>query len=432
MKINMCIPLLAFLALGFVGNVSAAQKLDKTGGNGGNGNGGSTTTDGGTTTGGTTTGGTTTGGTGGTTTGGSGTSSTGTTSPTQGNGGPKATTTSTVDSTLFIQQTGTISTTNTVILDVNGAPANTDGRDYALDGVNPNYMTEPLPAKTGYELKTVTEGTKTYLVETQVLTADQLAAGATPSLTGLRYEVTTDGYRAIMPGVSMVNITEGELTGSNSTALTGIMPDGVHNDSQVMGGISNTLSDQTLKLEALIKAVKDAANTHLDLSQKLVFSAADAAKFGTAADPKIVYATGNVRPDGTVLEGDLGFAGNFEGYGLLVMEINDPNLASLVMSGKSKWTGLVLVVSNITQTGPKNMFQTVGGGNEIHIVGGAILYSRNRVDPNNPNANLLGRSFATLSGQADVHFSFPGLNLAHSVLPSSMEVRSWRKVPEGQ
>jgi hypothetical protein len=236
----------------------------------------------------------------------------------------------------------------------------------------------------------------------------------------------------IKPGLSMNNLTTGQVTGDTSTTQTGLLPDGVHNDSQITGGITNGLATQSDKLEALVKSVRESADTYIDLSKKYNISAPDVSQFGSVNDPKIVYATGNVGTNGQVTESNLQFSGSFTGAGLLVIEINNPNLAGLILSGQSKWTGLILIVSNVASSGPKTMLETVGGGSDIHVVGGAILFSRNKVDPSNPSANLLGHAFTKLSGQADIHWSRLGLNKAHEVMPSAMQVRSWRRVPEGQ
>ena len=352
--------------------------------------------------------------------GGKGTSSTGT----ESHGGRSGTTTTTTssDGISYATQTGSIVVEKSAILDINGQPSNSDGRNYQIDGQTLASQSEQPQPQSGTSLVQMSNVDGTFMVEVD----------GSGNPTGNRWQVLSDGqYLDVRPGVSMNSITEGGVVGSTSSATTGIMPDGVHEDSQLMGGIVNTLPTDADRLEGLISAVRHNADTHLDLSRKINLSTADPARFGTIDNPKLVYATGNIRPDGTVVEGDLQLSGSFEGAGILVVEINDPNLASVLMSGQSRWTGLIIVVSNMVPTGGKVTFETVGGGNSVHVVGGGVIYTRNGSNPADPSATILNRSFARLTGQSDIRFSEMALKMAHVVQPSVVEVRSWRRVPEG-
>ncbi len=333
----------------------------------------------------------------------------------------------------YVTQTGSIGTTNGFILDVNGSPANTDGHDHIYVpnvGVTYNYVAE-LPAGTNISYRTVTvNGVTTYI--------QQSSSTGTATDTGLRYEQQnvsgTTKYVPIVPGAGVSMITKGELEGTSDTTPTGIIASGLHSGDQVAGGITNGLAQKFDSIEALIDAVKKGADTYVDISKSQNFTGPDVNKFGNPDTGvyKFVYARGSKNSDGTINEepdssgtGGLKFAGGFKGAGVLVVEVEDPDTAQLEFSGSSMWVGLVVVVANKNPT--KNNaapLVTVGGGNAIHIVGGAFVYMRNQAD------SLINQNFTKIAGQADIKYSSAALNFLNQAAPSSMEVRSWAKLPE--
>jgi len=333
----------------------------------------------------------------------------------------------------YVTQTGTIGTTNGFILDVNGSPANTDGRDHIYVpnvGVTYNYVAN-LPTGTNISYRTVTvDGVTTHI--------QQSSSTGTATDTGLRYEAQnvsgTTKYVPIVPGAGVSMITKGELEGTSDTTPTGIIASGLHSGDQVAGGITNGLAKKFDSIEALIDAVKKSADTYVDISKSQNVTGPDVNRFGDpdAGVYKFVYARGSKNSDGTINEepdasgtGGLKFAGGFKGAGVLVVEVEDPDTAQLEFSGSSMWVGLVVVVSNKNPT--KNNaapLVTVGGGNAIHIVGGAFVYMRNQAD------SLINQNFTKIAGQADIKYSSAALNFLNQAAPSSMEVRSWAKLPE--
>lgn len=403
---NQFLPLLIVL-------FSMALSVPSFGASSGKGSGGTSSTGSGKGSGSTTTGGTTT-------TGGGTTTTTGGTTTSSG-GDP------------YVQQTGSIGNTNGFILDVNGSPANTDGHDHVYVpnvGVKYNYVST-LPTGTNISYRTVTvSGVTTYIQQSNTT--------GTATDTGLRYEQQTVSgatkYVPIVPGAGVSMITKGQVEGSSDATQTGIIASGLHSGDQVAGGITNGLAQKFESIEALVDAVKKSADTYVDISKSQNFTGPDTNKFGNPDTGvyKFVYARGSKNSDGTINEepdasgtGGLKFAGGFKGAGILVVEVEDPDTAQLEFSGGSMWVGLVVVVSNKNPT--KNNaapLVTVGGGNSIHIVGGAFVYMRNQAD------SLINQNFTKLAGQADIKYSSAALNFLNQAAPSSMEVRSWAKLPE--
>lgn len=333
----------------------------------------------------------------------------------------------------YVSQTGTITSSNGFVLDVNGSPANTDGHDHIYVpnvGVQYNYLST-LPTGSTISYRTVTQaGVVTHIQQSTT-------AGVTTD-TGKRYEQASvsgaTNYVEIVPGAGVSMITKGELEGTADTTVTGIIASGLHSGSQLAGGITNSLAQKYESIEAMIDAVKKSADTFIDISKSQNFTSSDTAKFGNPDTGvyKFVYAKGSKNSDGTINEepdasgmGGLKFAGGFKGAGVLVVEVDDPDTAQLELSGSSMWVGLVIVVSNKNPT--KNNaapLVTVGGGNAIHIVGGAFVYMRNTED------SLINQNFAKLAGQADIKYSSAALNFLNQAAPSSMEVRAWAKLGE--
>lgn len=364
-----------------------------------------------------------------------GTSSTGSGKPTTTTGGGGGTTTGGTATTTspYATQTGTITNANGYILDINGSPTNTDGHDHIYVpnvGVTYNYISA-LPTGTNISYRSVTvNGVTTQIQQTTV--------NGVTSDTGKLYEQATVGgttqYVQIVAGAGVSMITKGDLEGTTNTTLTGIVATGVHSDGQVAGGITNTLAQKYDSIEAMIDAVKKSADTYIDISQSQNFTSTDTAKFGNPDTGvyKFVYAKGSKNSDGTINAepdatgmGGLKFAGGFKGAGVLVVEIDDPDTAQLEFSGSSMWVGLVIVVANKNPT--KNNaapLVTVGGGNAIHLVGGAFVYMRNQ------EGSLIGQNFTKLAGQADIKYSSQALKFLNQAAPSSMEVRSWAKLGE--
>lgn len=347
-------------------------------------------------------------------------------------GGGTTTTTTTGDP--YVQQTGSIGSTNGFILDVNGSPANTDGHDHIYvpgTGVTYNYL-PALPTGGTITYRTVTDSNS---VVTHI---QQSTATGTAIDTGLRYEQQSVSgatkYVPIVPGAGVSMITKGQLEGTSDTTPTGIIASGLHSGDQVAGGITNSLAQKFDSIEALIDAVKKSADTYVDISKSQNFTGPDSSKFGDpdAGIYKFVYARGSKNSDGSINEepdasgtGGLKFAGGFKGAGVLVVEVEDPDTAQLSFAGSSMWVGLVIVVANKNPT--KNNaapLVTVGGGNAIHLVGGAFVYMRNQEN------SLINQNFTKIAGQADIKYSSAALNFLNQAAPSSMEVRSWAKLPE--
>ncbi|MBE7464195.1 MAG: hypothetical protein HS116_12010 [Planctomycetes bacterium] len=231
-------------------------------------------------------------------------------------------------------------------------------------------------------------------------------------------------------------------TGSNS-ANSGITIDGIHNDANVEGGVSNTLSkDKQSQIEAFIESVKNAADYTIDLSQggtdavsttsgQVVSLTGNTTHIGGPDDFKVVYAKGR-NVNGVFTEKDLHLSGGGTSYGVLVVEIDNPDDAQVIFSGQYSWVGLVLVVAKKRPTGTKPILALTGGGAGNHVAGGAMVYMRNHRNSASNAGSIYGKELYRTSGTSDLKFSFDALNNIDVESVSSVQIRSWRVVQPGQ
>jgi len=153
--------------------------------------------------------------------------------------------------------------------------------------------------------------------------------------------------------------------------------------------------------------------------------------FGTPNNPAVVYASGKM-VNGVMVENDLKFSGQENGYGILVVEIDDPNKAQFNMSGQSMWHGLIIVAINKVPTSNKQPLSFVGGGNAIHVIGGVFVYDRNIKRTATETATLLGVEMVKLAGNGNITFSDQAIDQNFKMRPTSMQVRSWRRLSESE
>jgi|GEM_PF-6689952 len=338
----------------------------------------------------------------------------------------------------FFQQTTYNANNASLGIGFSGSNASTHGLDYKIDGVTLNYIPPITTPPTGITYTTTTTGTGTSAVtykvqNNQSYAADGSAIGS-PTPTGVVYRQDGSAGSAqwvqMVPGAAMQKITVGQIVGSSDTSATGVNIAGTHNDNQLIGGVSNGEPNRSDALEGLIRSARDSANTFIDLSTGTVTGAG----LGTAANPVVVYAKGRTQQNGTisetVLESDLHWSGQQQGFGLLVVEIDDPNQAQFVMSGQSKWTGLVVIVLNKNPTTNKQPLSFVGGGQDVHIVGGVFVYARNQKRTASETATLLGVEMVKLAGNGNIRFSDAAIDRAFKIKPSVLQVRSWRRLPD--
>jgi hypothetical protein len=330
---------------------------------------------------------------------------------------------------------------NSLGVGFNGSNCSTHGLDYKTDGVNLNWVapiTAP-PAGISYVDKVMGSGATAITYKVEVTTS--VVNGATVTTpTGVMYKVGTDpatsaaAWVSIVPGVALEQISKGAIDGTTDTSASGFNINGQHNDNQMIGGVSNEEPNRSAALEGLIRSIRDTATKTVDLSSIGTVTSNDGS-WGTAASPALVYATGRKDANGNIIESaGLHLAGGFNGYGVLVIEVADPDQATpcaFDMAGQSTWTGLVMVVSTYNPTGKQPM-AFVGGGQDQHIIGGAFLYLRNQKRNATDNTTLIGMELVKLAGNGNIRYSDAAIDSAFKLKPSSMQVRSWRKLAENE
>jgi len=327
----------------------------------------------------------------------------------------------------------TLNSTNAVNVGFNGVPSTTDGLDHNPDGTIAYINPLTASGNLSYQSFTPTGSTQVYMKE--MVSTTSPGGQVTSVWDGTLYRVdTTNGnqtqWAKQMPGISMEGMTVSQITGTpGNTAPSGIGVDGTHNDNQINGGVLNTMANRADALDGLVKSVKESATTTIDLSSNNYVLTGGG--LGTAANPAIVYASGKM-VNGVMQENDLHFSGNENGYGILVVEIDDPNKAQFDMSGQSMWHGLIIVVINKVPTSNKQPLSFVGGGNEIHVIGGVFVYDRNQKRNANETATLLGVEMVKLAGNGNITFSDQAIDSAFKMRPTVMQVRSWRRLSENE
>jgi hypothetical protein len=197
----------------------------------------------------------------------------------------------------------------------------------------------------------------------------------------------------------------------------------LHSDGQIVGGIENNLPVKDADLDRFVQSVANAATMTIDLAQSPTVTT----DIGSNQSWQIVYARGSM-VNGAFTEGPLHLSGNQNGYGILLVEIDDPAQAQVIMSGQYRWTGLVLIVVNKRMSSDLAIFDIRGGGQDIHIVGGAMIYHRNRRRSNTENGAIYGKCLYQTRGNADLKYCSSALDQAYAMVPSSLRVRSWRKL----
>jgi hypothetical protein len=247
--------------------------------------------------------------------------------------------------------------------------------------------------------------------------------------TGYRYQVavnntgTLSGYTPISPAIGVEQQSTTADPTSN-TDVTTVYASGTHSDNQVQGGMTNTLADQTQSLMAFIQNAKSQATKFVDLTPGVYAqNAADPGWGNPDTNPPteaIVFASGSY-VDGVWQSGDLHLGGTFKGAGILVVEVDDPAQAKLIMDGSAEWVGEVIVYSHKAPTGNNAAPLTfVGGGNALHIIGGAMVLVG--------SGSALTRTVVKSAGQSDLMYDSKAIDQANKSYPAGMSVRSWRKL----
>ncbi|HYG73437.1 MAG TPA: hypothetical protein VEK08_00285 [Planctomycetota bacterium] len=348
------------------------------------------------------------------------------------------------------QQTIAFNPANSVGIGFNGTNPSTHGIDYVLPTEQeiasgdldaklkysykiPAEVQALYPTTEGYSYTNVTYGGSQQYVKQTLTTTDPVTGEVKTKETGVFKvlpnpdRLNTNEWVEVKPGAVMDKVTVGMITGTSSTEPVGMLVNKQHNDNQLIGGVFNGLNPDFAALEGLINSVKSSATSFMDLSTGQITGG-----LGTRDKPAIVYAKGKQNADGTVSESDVHWSGQQRGYGIIVIEIDDPNKAQFVMSGQSLWTGLVVVVTNKVPTSNKQPLAFVGGGQNVHILGGVIAYTRNIKRSPTDTATILGQEMVKLAGNGNVRYSNQALNFFNDVAPTTMQVRSWRRLAENE
>jgi len=231
------------------------------------------------------------------------------------------------------------------------------------------------------------------------------------------------------PAIGVAAVSSQWVDGSgSSTAMSGVMISGTHNDAQVEGGVTNNLNpDRWKSLEAFIQNARNSADITLDTStNQNITSKLNNDQWS------VVYA----KPSNPSQEGKLHFAGSGGGRGVLILEVNDPSKGQLLMNANATWVGLVIVVVNYRDTANNNNGNGTpvdlrGSGNNGggHVLGGGIIFNRNQANTNGAKGDVFGEMYANFSGGGSLTYSTEALTNAKVKVTSSMQVVSWRKLP---
>jgi len=245
----------------------------------------------------------------------------------------------------------------------------------------------------------------------------------------------------VVPGVSSVETTVGLINGTSDTSPTGINILHQKDTDQLMGGYNNTQAYRADALDALVESAKTSATAFYNLNTGKWETVNGQAPFLGSIDystneakPIIAYARGTKDPVTGQISEKIGFhESQLTGVGLLVVEIDDPDKAQFELSGQSQWSGLVIVVSNHNPQKNSSRIMQIGGNTGTAIIGGAFLYFRNQARSTD-QYNLVNSSaeLAMISGNASIKYSDMILDMLFKARPSSMVVRSWRKLPENE
>jgi hypothetical protein len=259
----------------------------------------------------------------------------------------------------------------------------------------------------------------THGVNAQLNGSPNVISGKDHDLVGLEKADQTEE----LPAVGTVGVNGYHVNGtSDEGGFIGINIDGTHNDSNIEGVVLNNLRLKDAELEAFITAAKNSADFTIDLA-----NAPTGPTYGSPSEYKVVYARGS-QLNGTFTENSLHLSGSGTSYGLLVVEIDNPDNAQFIMSGSYKWVGAIIVVINKRPTGTEAVFDIRGGGNANHILGGAMIYHRNYANSATDSGAILSKDFYRTRGTSDLKFSIDALNKAVVEVRSSFKVRSWREL----
>ncbi len=236
-----------------------------------------------------------------------------------------------------------------------------------------------------------------------------------------------------LPAVGVAQVTGAHIDGPGGpTGTVGVVAQDTHDDiSQVEGGIINNVDPERFKIiEKFVQSAKMSADVTIDTTSTGQMVEKNQ-NFGTEANPVVVYAA----PSDTGNEKNLHFAGQNKGYGVLVIEVNDPKKGGLKINAKFKWIGVVIVVVNYRDTNNNNNGNAVpltmngaGQNSDGHVLGGSIVYHRNQVHPTEGTGSVLDRTLANVSGGGSIHFSADAVN--NVKVKGAVQVRSWRKRTE--
>jgi hypothetical protein len=231
--------------------------------------------------------------------------------------------------------------------------------------------------------------------------------------------------------IGVVDRPNGEVDGTNETAQIGVTLTSNGNGDSVIGGIRNDVSDKVIGLEKLIEGIKNAHDTVINISGGNTTLTDNPGQYGAPGDYKVVYARGQKNANGSTSEGKLTLSGDFKGYGILLIEADNPDNVELHFTGQAEWTGLVLFVGtkqyHASNTGNSNTLWLTGGGNTgQHILGGAMIYFRNVA--NGANTSLFDGYLCSVRGNSSIHYSGAALSQALAKVKLPYLVKSWRKI----
>jgi hypothetical protein len=204
-----------------------------------------------------------------------------------------------------------------------------------------------------------------------------------------------------------LNALPGEVA-EGAGGVTGFDVQALDPAAQLKGSPSATKTGvpyQGTSLDVIVDYARNRADTVVDLKGGSTTITVNNGDYGAADDYKTVYVNAGGKGGGIT------FGGNFDGYGILVVEAEEGETATLDFAGKASWRGLVIfkITDEYTaaEDDPANL---VGGGSPAdspHIVGALVLYIAG-----NSAEWESGASALRLRGQSRLSYSSEALRLA--------------------
>ncbi len=243
--------------------------------------------------------------------------------------------------------------------------------------------------------------------------------GANGNISGFDHDIAGNVKADQSGATSALNINE-MLAGALSFEIDALDP-----AAQVQGDppTDNAGAYNSISIDQLVDYVRNNADTVVDITKKGGQNiTSNDGSFGSPDDFKSVYV------NASSVGGDFTLGGQFEGYGILVIEVEEGESLTFDMGGQAAWHGLVIYkVSGEYTAASADPINLVGGGSpdtSPHIIGGAVVYMAG-----NQAVFEDGSSAVRIRGNSRISYSADAIQLAvNSASSISYSMVSYRVV----